>query len=151
MKFKVDQVLTLLFAIGLLLPAVNCKHSSRNRDDVKFKEVQELFSTLPVYNDFQDIGGGSTYSKSKSASIHKHYRSQARFEDVKMFYSTHLTKNGWRLTKDRALKDWLQDLGGRELRFQKGEYRVVIEYIGEKASDPDWEYGVSVGWDDKSR
>lgn len=67
-----------------------------------------------------------------------------------MFYATQLKQTGWLLTKERTLKDgWSQDLGGRELRFEKGQYSIAIEYIGDKAVNPDWEYAVSVAWDDK--
>lgn len=131
-------------------PSISCKRFSPNREDVKLKDVQQISSKLPVYPGFQDTGGGSSYSKSMVASIHKTYRSDARFDDVKMFYATQLTPAGWQLTKDGALKgDWWQDFGGRELRFEQGQYSVVIEYIGEKAVEPDWNYGVSIVWDDK--
>lgn len=150
MKPRSEQLLGLILTIVIVVPSINCKRFSPNRDDAKFNEVQQLASTLPIYHDFQDTGGGNSYSKSMVASIHKHYRSNARFDDVKLFYSTQLTQTGWQLTKERTLKDgWSQDLGGRELRFEKGQYSVVIEYIGEKANNPDWEYGVSVVWDDK--
>ena len=150
MKPKLEQLAVLILAIVIAMPSINCKRFSPNRDDAKFKEVQQLSSTLPVYSDFRSTGEGSTYSKSMVASIHKQYRSNARYEDVKKFYSTQLTQTGWRLVKETPLKDgWSQDLGGRELRFEKGQYSMVIEYIGEKAFDPDWEYAVSVVWDDK--
>lgn len=150
MKPKLAHVLSLMFAIVVLAPSISCKRFSPNRDDVKFKHVQQLSSTLPIYPDFHDTGGGNAYSKSMVASIHKHYRSNARFDDVKRFYATQLKQTGWLLTKERTLKDgWSQDLGGRELRFEKGQYSIAIEYIGDKAVNPDWEYAVSVAWDDK--
>ena len=140
----------MIFAVVVVVPAISCKRFSPNRDDVKLQEVQRLASALPLYPDFHDTGGGGTYSKSISASVHKSYRSSARFEDVKMFYATQLTQTGWQLTKDRTLKDgWSRDLGGRELTFERGQFSVVIEYIGEKAIEPDWNYAISVGWDNK--
>jgi len=150
MKLKLSRAITMILAAVLLVPAISCKRLSPNRDDVKLKEVQQLASALPIYPGFEETGGGSTYSKSMSASVHKSYRSSARFDDVKTFYTTQLTQSGWQLTKDRTLKDgWSRDLGGRELRFEKGQYYVAIEYIGEKAIDPDWNYGISVGWNNK--
>jgi hypothetical protein len=150
MKLKLAQAFSVILAAVVLAPAISCKRLSPNRDDVKLKEVQQLASALPLYPGFEDTGGGSTYSKSMSASVHKTYRSSARFDDVKTFYATQLTQTGWQLTKARTLKDgWSRDLGGRELRFEKGQYYVAIEYSGDKAIDPDWNYGVSVGWDDR--
>jgi hypothetical protein len=41
----------------------------------------------------------------------------------------------------------MRELGGCYLRFEKSY--VSIEYIGEKAIEPDWNYGISIGSDDK--
>ena len=150
MKLNLAQTFSVILAVVVLVPAVSCKRFSPNRDDVKLKEVQQLVSALRLYPGLEDTGGGSTYSRSMSASVHKSYKSNARFDDVKTFYATQLTQSGWQLTKDRTLKDgWSRDLGGRELRFEKGQYYVAIEYRGEKAIDPDWNYGISVGWEDR--
>ena len=150
LKPKFTQLLTVILAMAVIVPLINCKRYSHNRDDVRLKEVQRLASALPIYPGFQDTGGGATYSTPISASVHKSYRSSARFDDVKTFYATQLTQTSWQLTKDRALKDgWSRDLGGRELRFEKGQYHVTIEYIGDKEVEPDWNYGISVGWNRK--
>jgi len=150
MKLKLARAFPVILAVVVSVSAISCKRFSPNRDDVKLKEVQQLASALPVYPGFEDTGGGSTYSQSMSASVHKSYRSSARFNDVKTFYVTQLAQAGWQLTKDRTLKDgWSRDLGGRELRFEKGQFYVAIEYIGEKAIDPDWNYAISIGWDNK--
>lgn len=150
MRRKLVQAFALILLVVALTPALNCKRFSPNRDDIKLKEVQRLASALPIYPGFLDTGGGSTYSKSMLASVHKSYRSSARFDDVKMFYATQLTQTGWQLTEDRTLKNgWSRDLGGRELRFEKDQYYVAIEYIGEKAIEPDWNYAISIGWNNK--
>jgi hypothetical protein len=43
----------------------------------------------------------------------------------------------------------MRELGGCYLRFEKSQYDVSTEYIGEKAIEPDWNYGISIGSDDK--
>ena len=57
----------------------------------------------------------------------------------------HLTTAGWTLLQERSMTDWGSDLGGRQLKFRKGEYWIVIEYAEEKASDQ-WDYAVTVEW-----
>ena len=148
MRYRTTQVLSLVLAIATLVSLSNCKRYSANKDDAKLKEVQRLYNALPIYDDFQAIAG-SSYSKSMLASVSKSYKSDARYDDVKNFYSTRLIPEGWQLSKERNLKDWSRDYGGRELTFEKGEYSVVIEYRGDKAIDPDWNYAIGVGWDDK--
>jgi len=112
------------------------------------KEVERLYSALPIYPGFLAIGG-SSYSKSMLVSVSKSYRSEASYDDVKSFYSIRLSSEGWQITEERNLKDWSRDYGGRELTFSKAEYSVVIEYRGDKAVDPDWNYAIGVGWHDK--
>ena len=148
MMYKPTQVLGVVLAVAILVPLTSCKRYSPNRDDVKLKEVERLYNALPIYVGFQAIAG-SSYSKSMLASISKSYRSDARYDDVKNFYSARLIPEGWQLSKERNLKDWSRDYGGRELTFEKGEYSVVIEYRGDKAIDPDWNYAIGVGWHDK--
>src|SRR5712691_6052747 len=40
---------------------------------------------------------------------------------------------GWQLARERQLKDWGRDLGGRELKFRRGDYEATVEYAGERA------------------
>jgi hypothetical protein len=148
MKHKPTQVLSLVLATATFMSLNNCKRYSPNKDDVKLKEVERLYSALPIYPGFQAVAG-SSYSKSMLASVNKSFISEAVYDDVKNFYSTKLIPEGWRLSKERKLRDWSRDYGGRELTFEKGQYSVVIEYRGDKAIDPDWNYAIGVGWDDK--
>ena len=141
--------LTVVLVVATVSTLIGCKHFSPNKNDAKLKEVEFLSAGLPTYPGFQELRGGNTYSKSMLASIHKHYKSDAGYDDVRAFYSTKLISAGWKLKEERNLKDWSRDYGGRELTFEKGEYSVTIEYRGGKAIDPDWNYAIGIGWDDK--
>ena len=142
MMLKLWRVI--LISIPLLLSLTNCKQFSPNKHDAKLKEVENLWASLPIPAGFEETWRGST-SKSMLASVSRHYKSDARYDDVKSFYVTRLIPEGWHLSKEEALKDWLGG-GGRQLTFTKEEYSVVIEYEGEKAIDPDWNYAIGVGW-----
>ena len=144
MKPRTIQVFSQVLFIVILLQS-GCKHFSPNKDDVKLREVEKLQAGLPIHPTFQEIGG-SSFSKPMLASIHRYYKSDAGYDVIKSFYSAKLIPEGWQLTKERSLKDWSVDLGGRQLKFGKGQYSVTIEYSGDKALDPDWNYAISVGW-----
>jgi hypothetical protein len=141
--------LTAVLVVVTVSPLISCKQFSPNKNDAKLQEVERLSADLPKYPGFQALSGGNTFSKPMLASIHKHYKSDAGYDDVKAFYSTKLMPAGWKLKEERNLKDWWRDYGGRELTFEKGEYSVVIEYRGDKAIDPDWNYAIGIGWHDK--
>ncbi|MGH9929179.1 MAG: hypothetical protein ACREA9_08125 [Pyrinomonadaceae bacterium] len=79
------------------------------------------------------------------ASIGRSFRCQASYDDVKRFYSERLGQDGWELADERQLKDWGRDVGGREIKFRKGDYQVVIGYAGERANYG-WDYGIDIGF-----
>ena len=145
MKLEANQLFRLTHLVVILCLLASCKQFSPNKNDVKLKEVEKLYTNLPIYQGFRETWSGSV-SKSMLASVGKHYKSDARYEDVKGFYVAKLIPEGWQLTKEIPLKDWSEDRGGRQLTFRKEEYSVVIEYSGDKAVDPDWNYGIDVGW-----
>jgi len=136
--------------LGLLIVAVVClwayfaKKNSPNRDDARLYEVRQLYSQLALPADFKETGS-SFHSKTELALESKYFSSKSKYEDVKAFIVQHLTPAGWTLLEERLMTDWGRDLGGRQLKFRKGEYWIVIEYAGEKARDQ-WDYGVTVEW-----
>lgn len=133
----------LIIALGSVLAYFAKKHSP-NRDDTKLYEVRQLYSQLPLPPDFKETGSGFM-SKTELAEETKYFSSNSKYEDVKAFAVQHLTSSGWTLVRERSMKDWGKDLGGHELKFRKGEYWIVIEYAGEKATDQ-WDYAVAVEW-----
>ena len=136
--------------VGLLIVAVVCilayfaKRHSPNKDDAKLYEVRQLYSQLELPPDFNETGS-DFMSKAELAQEGKYFSSKAKYEEVKGFFVQHLTPTVWVLVEDRSMTDWGRDLGGRQLKFRKGEYWIVIEYAGEKAADH-WNYAVGVEW-----
>jgi hypothetical protein len=121
------------------------KDHSPNKDDAKLKEIDALYSQIPVYPDFQEVTHSGD-SKDVSARLGKSYSSAGKYFDVRSFYSDRLTRSGWQLSRERNMTDWFRDFGGRQLTFQKGEYSIVIEYRGDKEPNPDWNYAIDVEW-----
>jgi hypothetical protein len=87
----------------------------------------------------------STSSGFGKAFVSKSFRCKTSYDEVKRFYVDHVTQDGWQFVHERQIKNWQRDLGGRELEFRRGDYRVTIEYAGEKA-DYGWDYGIGIGW-----
>jgi hypothetical protein len=137
---KLVAMAGLLASVFLLLAA--CKQLSPNKNDVMLKEVEVIASALPVHPSFQQTWSGST-SKSMLASVGRHYKSTARYDEVKNFYLTQLQNDVWKLKEDREL---VSSSGARVLTFSKEQYSIAIEYSGDKAVDPDWNYAINVTW-----
>lgn len=131
-------LMVLLFSLMI----VSCFSSAKDR--ARLAEVKRIWTAFPLYPGMQQVDN-STASGFGKASIGKNFRSKASFDGVKQFYLERLSQDGWKLTRERQLKDWGRDLGGRELKFRRGEYDITIEYAGERA-DYGWDYGISIGW-----
>jgi hypothetical protein len=150
MRFLSPQGIRKLVIGIILIVAVSilgkyCKDHSPNKDDAKLKEVEAIYAQLQIYPDFQEVAHNA-YSKDALALTGKSYKSAAKYADVRSFYSDRLSASGWQLTNERNLKDWWRDFGGRQLKFQKGPYSIVIEYRGDKEPNPDWNYVIDVEW-----
>ncbi|HYR76175.1 MAG TPA: hypothetical protein VEM96_10065 [Pyrinomonadaceae bacterium] len=137
-------LLGIMIIVVVSIFAYFAKKHSPNRDDTKLYEVRQLYSQLALPPDFKETGS-SFQSKAEGALEEKYFSSKSKYEEVKGFVLQHLTPAGWTLVEDRSMTDWGRDLGGRQLKFRKGEYWIVIEYAGEKASDQ-WDYAVTVEW-----
>jgi hypothetical protein len=144
-SFKIVVGIILIATISIL--AKYSKDHSPNKGDAKLKEIEAIYSQLPIYPDFHEVAH-SFISKADSALTDKSYTSSARYADVRSFYSDRLSASGWQLTNERNMKDWWRDLGGRQLTFRKGQYSIVIEYRGDKEPNPDWNYVIDFEWHD---
>ena len=143
-SIMVKFIVGALIIVGVLAAEHITKQNSPNKDDTKLKEVEQLFTTIPIYPGSQEINA-SWSSKDRIAGLIKTYKTDAGFNELKQYYMETLSQRGWRFDQEREIKDWWRDLGGRELRFRAGEYYVHIQYAGDKA-DYEWNYAVSVGW-----
>jgi hypothetical protein len=104
-----------------------------------------MWQMLPMYPGMIE-GNVHRTSRGNQALLGKEYKSSVNYETLKSFYTENLTQSGWKFLREKQVKDWGRDLGGRELEFQKGEYILDIQYSGEKANYG-WQYTIDIDWD----
>lgn len=104
---------------------------------------QEAVPTAPP--DFAETDRLSV-SESDFAEIARQYRSQAAFDEVRRFYVDELTRRGWQLVDERAVKDRGRLRGERVLAFERGDYDLYVKSAGRRASELGWNYAVEVSW-----
>lgn len=113
---------------------------------LRLDEVKAIWSKLPIYPGMVEIEGGSTMSGFDKAYVSRHFKSPSQYQEVKQFYLTYLTKEGWRLSKERQLRSFDGEVSGEwEIEFRRGEYEFVIDYAPD-TKGYGWNYGISVGW-----
>ena len=122
------------FLVLFLLFVYWSKESSPNRADAKLKELQHLASEVRVPSSFREVATHSS-SRGMDAGVYKSYHSPASFEEVKKFYSDQLIARGWMLAAEENHESRLIDTDGKDLKFQKGDMIISIDYAGSKAGD----------------
>lgn len=134
MTTKIRVLLGLAFFLIFVLFVYVAKEASPNRGDAKLKELQGLSSETPTYPSFQ-IVNKSYSSRYLDAGVYEYYRSTAKYDDVKGFYSGTLSQRGWSLDGEDKEK---------KMTFRKGELRIVIEFGND--TDQSWNYAVDFLW-----
>ena len=104
------------------------------KDDPKYKEMQQLYATLPVYpnsHESSDFGG----SHGSFAYYGKYYEADLNYEELKRFYLEKLPSLGWEFdTEEEFSMSWFGKNEGKELNFLRGEYKVSVAYVTKEAS-----------------
>lgn len=86
-----------------------------NSDGSRLKEVDWLIGTVPIR---PNMVAGQTVrvSKSDAAGTVVEYNTPAAYPEVKSYY-LHELQHDWAFAGETPLKEWGEDLGGRELVF----------------------------------
>jgi hypothetical protein len=112
---------------------------SRNRNNSKLVEVQQLPSEIPVFPAFKD--GGSNYSSGFDlANVTRYFYSTADYGEVKNYYSAELSQRGWVLSKEESI-----GIAGKQLTFVKGDFSIVIFHTG-KSPNQGYNYAIDYVW-----
>jgi hypothetical protein len=85
----------------------------------------------------------------RSAYVTRIYQSNLTFDDISAYYSAELLARGWRIARDRELRYYWRNLGGRELVFCKDPYELRLSTSGKRGGAP-LAYGYSALWNRNS-
>ncbi len=132
------KLAVLVFSLAI----VSCLPPTQDRE--KLNQIENLWGRFPRYPAMVEIDHSSDSGFGK-ASIFKSFRCKDTYEEVKKFYLERLSQEGWQLVEERQLKDWGNDVGGRELRFRRADYTATIDYAGSRAGYG-WDYTIGIGW-----
>ena len=129
-----------------------CRSNIPPADNPKYKEIENLWKTIPVYTGFNEVKT-ETPSTVAEAEIIKEYESNAGFAEVEQFYQGRLPSSGWAQVDERSIKDRGRIRGERILVFQKENYWLTIEFAGTRRAELGWNFAVRLAtpkdWDDR--
>lgn len=138
------KLIGLIAVLIFLVVALTYEARGPNADGSKLREIENFWREMPLLPGSTEVDTSSS-SSGRKAIISKGYNSSANYDELKRFCLEPLTRKGWQLENERGVKDWGRDKGGMMLEFRQGEYKLTIQYAGEK-SDYGWDYGISISW-----
>jgi hypothetical protein len=140
LKILKGQALTVL-ALALGLALINCGVESEHQK--KLLELQQLAAETPRFPDFIQIDSVHI-SKPGNVVQTYFYRSSAKYDDVKTFYTKMLVSKGWSMPDEEAVTKWFTNDGSKRLAFRKGAYTIYIQYAADERSN--WKFAIDYDW-----
>ena len=83
--------------------------------------------------------------KSHHALVDRTYTSRLTYSQLRAHYDAELSRRGWQFTREKPVRDWGRDLGGKDACYRKGEDVASLFFAGERASYG-WTYSISFSW-----
>jgi hypothetical protein len=119
-------------------------------DDSKIQETKRVWQTIPIYPGMTETTENTIQADSPLVFT-KTYKSDANYADVETFYTKELA--GWRLLEEGEIKDRGRIRGERLQGFTKDNYRLLIQFAGERRTELGWDYAIELSpsnyWKDK--
>ncbi len=80
-----------------------------------------------------------------SASAGGNYSTASSYTDIRDHYDKVATARGWRVVRDRPVRDRGRDFGGRVREYRKEDLCASLQYAGTRANYG-WSYAFDVTW-----
>lgn len=128
----------------LILIVLNiCCGTASKPDNIKIEETKRVWQTIPIYSGMTETAQ-NTIPEGSPLVIAKTYKSDANLADVQQFYVQQLAPAGWHFLEEREVKDRGRIRGEQLLEFTQGNYRLTIEFAGERQADLGWDYAIEL-------
>src|SRR5687768_2345864 len=96
-------------------------------DKTKLPELEKLAAEVHVFPGFSEVQEPRHVGNEGMSILTYFYRSPAKYEEVKNFYTNALLPKGWSGPFEENVPKWFINDGSKEVRFKRSEYSVVIE------------------------
>jgi len=103
MRIKVASLVGFLVVVAFYMAMSTFEaRVGQNADRRKYKEIEQLWSELPIYPGIVQIDSSSN-SIAQKAHIEKKFKSDAPYEEVKQYYINNLRDKGWQFVQINKL------------------------------------------------
>jgi hypothetical protein len=150
-NYNLKQIYTVIvFSIFLILVSISIYERisyGENADLIQDELINEFNTIKPLPNSIS-----SQYKathKTTNALVSANYSTNLSYEEIRRYYDSELTSQGWQFKAERPVLDWGRDFGGKTIDYCKGSYEAEIQYFGEDKSYGG-NYSLSLSWKMKS-
>lgn len=141
---QVWSIVGLTFVVGFIAFVaydylVNAPRARLAENDLK-REFQSIVSLPGAV-----VRNHHSLHRSQQASVGGTYATSVSYVEIRKYYDEELARRGWTFHREREIRDWGRNLGGRTVEYCKGEYRASLQYAGERA-DYGWVFALDLSW-----
>ena len=108
------------------------------------KRLETDFKMIPPLPNAVELRCGSMH-KTRQGDVSCEYKTGLPYEQIKAHYDRELRNRGWTFVKERPVKIWSKDYGGKEAIYCKGIYDATLQYAGAEPGI-EWTFGLSLSW-----
>ncbi|RYE04992.1 MAG: hypothetical protein EOP33_07870 [Rickettsiaceae bacterium] len=152
-KYKIKNVAKIIFSyisfvyflgmVAFLVYSTIHNTVDQPKQEKILKELKAEFNSInKLPNDKVAYEKYIAYTDKTSVSID--YSTDLQDDEVQVFYSNELKRNGWKLIDQHKVYDWGRDLGGKSFTYRKSNLKLSIQYAGDRAG-AGWAYGIYLG------
>ena len=125
----VPTLIRMLTVLLICLVVSACATDGANQNNIKLREIEHLWQSVPIYPGMVEVNRSSSSSGSE-ARVSRRYQSDAYFAEVRRLYLEQLAQAGWQLVAHREVKDRGRIRVEREFDFRRGEFYLDMRYAG---------------------
>jgi len=139
--------ISLVCVVLLLVVFVGDRVVNGKRGELYHERLVQEFRAIRPLPDASVVSASDNYSpwNSHKALVGASYTTRLPYSEIRQYYDRELPQLGWRAVRDHAVTDWGRDLGGREVKYCKGELGASLQYAGTNAHYG-WTFALDLTW-----
>jgi hypothetical protein len=144
---RIGSALGLASAVVILVLTFRDHFLHGKRGEQVHQDALQEFALIKPVQDASRLSSHDNFSswEPRKVLVGATYSTSLPYSEIRAHYNTEMKSHNWTVVEERHLTDWGRDLGGREVRYCKGELSSSLEYAGTKAQYG-WTYAVDVSW-----
>jgi hypothetical protein len=88
----------------------------------------------------------TSMNKARQGEVGADYKTSKSYTDIRTYYDSQLKHNGWSFIKEKPVKVWGRDYGGKQAFYCKANYTATLQFAGSQENEFGWTYSFGLSW-----